>query len=222
MALLASLALVLALPTVSTPPPGAGPLTTLRDDNSRIEAILRRRPAPDSPQERAAKEELKGIVNNLLDYRELAQRSLAEQWDKLSNAQREEFVATLRELIEKNYVKQLRTNLDYAVNYKSERITAGQATVSTSVHVRTKGKSTDVTIDYKMKRDEGRWKVWDVIDDEVSMVQNYRSQFAKIISTDGYNALLARMRKKISEINEVQPNGGAAGGVMDSEHSPRQ
>ena len=178
--------------------PGS-PLAQLRAQNERIDRILKSKPQAGSPAEKAAKEELKSIVNNLLDYRELARRSLGVHWDKLTAPQREEFVSTLRELIEKNYVKQLRTNLEYEVIYKNESVQDGDAKVSTVVKVRTKGKSTDTSIEYKMHRADERWVVYDVITDEVSMVQNYRAQFNRIITNESYDALIKKMRKKIEE-----------------------
>jgi phospholipid transport system substrate-binding protein len=175
------------------------PMEQLKVSNGRIDKILKRHPAAGSSEEQSAKSELKDAVNRLIDYRELARRSLAQHWGTLSKQQQDDFVATLRELIEKNYVKQLRTNLDYEVAYKNEKVADGEATISTMVKVRTKGKSTDTSIDYKMRRADDRWLVYDVITDEVSMLRNYRAQFNKIITTESYDALIKKMRKKIEE-----------------------
>src|SRR5205814_2984203 len=104
----------------------------------------------------------------------------------------------LRELIERNYVKQLRTNLDYQVLYNNEEVKENEATVSTTVKVKTQGKATDADIVYRLRRDGDRWVVWDVITDESSMVRNYRSQFAKIISEKSYDELIKKMKSKLA------------------------
>ena len=70
--------------------------------------------------------------------------------------------------------------------------------MATVVKVRTKGKSTDMSVDYKMRKG-ARWQVYDVITDDVSMVRNYRSQFHKIITTESYDALLKKIRKRTEE-----------------------
>jgi phospholipid transport system substrate-binding protein len=152
-----------------------------------------------SPAEQKQKSEIKQLAATLLDYDELAQKSLAAHWDKLTPAQRTEFVATLRELIERNYVKQLRTNLDYQVQYKGEETDDAQATVTTVVKVKSAGKSTDAEIIYKMKKSPDGWHVWDVITDEVSLVKNYRTQFNKIITEQSYDALIKKMKSKLKD-----------------------
>jgi phospholipid transport system substrate-binding protein len=181
------------------------PMAQLKQQNERIDKILKRKPAAGSPDEQSAKSELKAAVNHLIDYHELAQRALSDHWGKLSAAQQEEFVSTLRELIEKNYVKQLRSTLEYEVMYKKEQLADTEATINTTVKVRTKGKSTDTAIDYKMKRIKDQWLVYDVITDDVSMLRNYKNQFNKIISQESYDALIKKMRKKIEE-----PDGSSA------------
>lgn len=201
-ALLLSFALA-ALPLAARAASGA--MAQLKESNERIDRILKKKTSPGSAAEQEAKAELTKLVNGFIDYRELAQRSLAQHWDGLTPPKREEFVGTLRDLIEKNYVKRLRTNLEYAVSYRNEAVNGVEAMVSTVVKVHTAGKSTETEIDYAMKKNGDRWMVYDVITDEVSMVKNYRSQFNKIISNEGYDALLRKMRKMIAQIDETPP-----------------
>jgi phospholipid transport system substrate-binding protein len=183
-----------------------GPLATLKSKNGEVDRLLRQKVAKDSPEEKKVKDEIKSLAGTLFDYAELARRSLADHWHKLTPPQRTEFVATLRELIERNYVKQLRTNLDYSVSYKNEEVAGQEATVTSVVKVKTQGKATDAEIVYKMKRPEASapggdapWLVYDVITDEVSLVRNYRTQFGKIITEKSYDELIRKMKSKLSE-----------------------
>jgi phospholipid transport system substrate-binding protein len=187
---------------------GLGPLATLKLKNGAVDRLLRQRVTTGSPEEQKVKDEIKSLAGTLFDYSELARRSLADHWIKLTAAQRTEFVATLRELIERNYVKQLRTNLDYSVSYKNEEVSGEEATVISIVKVKTQGKATDAEIVYKMKRPaeaaaESAWLVYDVITDEVSLVRNYRSQFGKIIAEKSYDELIKKMKSKLHE--QTQP-----------------
>jgi phospholipid transport system substrate-binding protein len=178
-------------------PPG-GPMATLKQLNGDVDKLLRQKPEPGSSAEKKLRDELTQLAGTLLDYGELAKRSLATHWDKLSKLQRDEFVGTLRQLIERNYVKQLRSNLDYQVIYKTEQIDGAEATVSTVVKVKTQGKSTDAEIVYKLRKlAEGGWRVFDVITDEVSLVRNYRTQFNKIITESSYDELIKKMKAKL-------------------------
>jgi phospholipid transport system substrate-binding protein len=108
-------------------------------------------------------------------------------------------VTTFRELIERNYVKQLRSNLDYQVQYKGEETNGDDVTVTTIVKVKSAGKNTDAEIVYKMHKVGNEWRVWDVITDEVPLTRNYKTQFNKIITEQSYDALIAKMKKKLAE-----------------------
>jgi phospholipid transport system substrate-binding protein len=187
------------LPSLALAASGLGPMATLKQKNSEVDKLLRQKVDKGSPAEQKQKDDIKKMAASLLDYDELAQKALAAHWDKLTPAQRTEFVTTLRELIERNYVKQLRTNLDYQVQYQNEEVNGDQATVTTVVKVKSAGKHTDAEIIYKMKKDAEGWRVWDVITDEVSLVKNYRTQFNKIITEQSYDALIKKMKSKLKD-----------------------
>ena len=194
-----ALALVLVLPSLALAASGLSPMATLKQKNGEVDKLLRTKVDKGSPAEQKQKDDIKKMAATLLDYDELAQKSLAQHWDKLTPAQRTEFVSTLRELIERNYVKQLRTNLDYQVQYKNEENAGAEATVTTVVKVKSAGKNTDAEIVYKMRKLPEGWRVWDVITDEVSLVRNYRTQFNKIITEQSYDALIKKMKSKLKD-----------------------
>lgn len=176
------------------------PKATLQRLNGACEKLLRQKTDAGSAEEKKIKEEIKQRASELLDYGELCKRALGEHWDKMGEAKRTEFVATLKELIERNYIRQLRTNLDYEVSYGEESIEGSDSKVATTLRLATKGKTTQVQIDYRMiQKPEGRWMVYDVITDELSLVRNYRTQFQRIIGAGNYDGLLSRMKSKLAE-----------------------
>ncbi len=188
---------MISLPSLAAP--GSGPMATLKQKNSEVDKLLREHPAKGSAAETKQKDQIKQLAATLLDYDELAKRALAAHWDELKPAQRTEFVATLRELIERNYTKQLRNNLDYQVQYKGEEVDGDSAVVTTTVKVKTQGKSSDAEIVYKLRKTPDGWRVWDIITDESSLVRNYKSEFNKIITEQSYEALLKKMKSKLAE-----------------------
>ncbi len=198
MRILVLLGLVL-LPSLSSAAGTIGPMATLKQKNGDVDKLLRQRVDKGTPAEQKQKDDIKKLAASLLDYDELAQKSLAAHWEKLTSPQRNEFVTTLRELIERNYVKQLRTNLDYQVQYRNEEADGDQATVATVVKVKSAGKNTDAEIIYKMRKVADGWRVWDVITDEISLVKNYRTQFNKIITEQSYDALIKKMKSKLKD-----------------------
>jgi phospholipid transport system substrate-binding protein len=176
---------------------GGGPMATLRAKNDRVDTLLRQKSEKEASKQHD--QQVKEIAASLLDYQELAHRAMAEHWDSLKPEQQKEFVSTFKEMLEKNYVKQLKSNLDYQVTYKDEKVDGNQATVESVVKVKTKGKSTDAEIVYRMHKVSGGWMVWDIVTDEVSLLRNYKSQFHRIITEQGYDKLLEKMRSKLKE-----------------------
>ena len=66
-----------------------------------------------------------------------------------------------------------------------------QAVVRTSVTARD---GSDVPMNYAMSRIGERWKVYDVVINGVSLVENYRAQFARVLQTSSYAELMERLR----------------------------
>jgi phospholipid transport system substrate-binding protein len=176
------------------------PTATLKQKNGELSKLIKQSPPVGTPAAQQQSDEIKKLAATLLDYGELTKRAMAEHWAAITPAQQKDLVATLQQLIERNYVKQMRTNVEYQVVYDEEKIPAAdEAVVKTTVKVKTKGKSTDAEIVYKMHKAADSWVVWDVITDEVSLMRNYKSQFHKIISEQSFDALLKKMKDKLKE-----------------------
>lgn len=175
-----------------------GPISLLQRTHEHIRRLLSKE-GENGATESVVRQEIKNVVNSFLDYRELAKRGLDQHWKGLKKKEQDEFVAVLRELIERNYVKQLRDNLDYEVIYKGEQIQTREATVHTAIRIIKHGRPVDTNIDYQMQRGSKGWLVFDVITDDTSLVRTYRSQFNRIIQRESYDALIKKMRRKLDE-----------------------
>jgi phospholipid transport system substrate-binding protein len=172
--------------------PATGPMGMLKNANDELRVLLRR------PKDGQA-DRMRKIVGGFLDYEELGRRSLAGHWDKLSAADRQAFLRVFRDLIERNYLRQLGNNADFQIDYRSEKLAGGEATVQSVVLGRHNGRATETTVDYRLLQKNDSWLVYDVITDDVSLLRNYRSEFGRIITRDGFSALLGKMKAKLAE-----------------------
>ncbi|MES1164311.1 MAG: ABC transporter substrate-binding protein [Verrucomicrobiota bacterium] len=184
-----------------TPPSGSSPLGVLKKSNDDLDKILKKKYPNWSPEAEAQKAEVRKLVGGFLDYRELAHRALAKHWETLTAAQRQEFVSTLRDLVERSYLKQVRGDPNYNIKYQKEEKTGSEATVDATLTTMTRGKKVNLALSYKLIFKE-RWLVYDVVTDEQSMLENYRAEFNKIINKEGFDTLLKRMKKKLEEKDE--------------------
>jgi phospholipid transport system substrate-binding protein len=196
-------------PKSETPAPSEGaagesktassPMAVLKKSDGALKKLFARRPPSWSPEADAKRDEMRKIVAGFLDFEELARRSLARHWDGLTAKQRTEFVATLRDLIERSYIKQVHGSPNYDMVFEKETIDGQEADVTATLHSVARGKKVDVAMEYKFLTKDGRWLVYDVITDEQSMLENYRAEFGKIINKESFDALLKRMKRKLEE-----------------------
>ena len=189
------------LTAAATPPPGS-PMTDLKKSNAQLEKVLHKNVPNWTPEAELQRAEVRKLVGGFLDYGELARRALARHWDTLTPKQREEFSETLRELVERSYLRQVHGSANYNIKYEKEEKAGNEATVDATLHTTSRGKKVDIALEYKMLGKEGNWVVYDVLTDEQSMLENYRAEFNKIIAKDGFDALLKRMKKKLEEKEE--------------------
>jgi len=188
-----------AAPAASLPPAGTSPMADLKKSNAALRKLFQKSSPSWSPEHDAKRSEMNRIISGFLDFEELAHRSLARHWEGLTPKQRNEFVGVLRDLIERNYIKQVHGQPNYELRFTKETIKDGEATVDSTLDASHDGKKATVEMEYKLLYKGGRWLVYDVITDEQSMLENYRAEFNKIITKESFDALLKRMKKRLEK-----------------------
>src|SRR5262249_10111597 len=145
--------------------------------NTTLKKLLAKQPPNWSPETDARNSEVRKTVDGFLDFEELARRSLNRHWDGLSAKQRTDFVATLRDLVDRNYLKQIHGKPDYDLKFDNETKEGNEATVHGTLTTTTnKGKKVNVDLVYKTIYKAGHWAVYDVVTDEQSLLENYRAE----------------------------------------------
>ncbi|MBX3245632.1 MAG: ABC transporter substrate-binding protein [Myxococcales bacterium] len=166
----------------------------LQQRNEAVMRLLRR------PQSASRDDELTRMLGDLLDYEELSRRSLANHWGERSEAERSEFVAILRQLVERSYRDNLQRTVSYDVRYQNTEARGDDVLVQTEARDRDNRRAPAVSIDYLVQRRGNTWKVVDLtVDAGLSMVDNYRRQFDRILRREGWSGLMERMRSRLAE-----------------------
>ncbi len=142
------------------------------------------------------RQRLEKVVGARFDYPEMSRRSLGAQWNQLSDKDKQEFVDLFRTLLTNTYADRVETYSGEGVQYLNERTEKEYAEVRTKV---LSGK-TEIPMDYRLLNKNNDWRVYDVVVDGVSLVMNYRGQFAKILHTSSYPDLVDQLRKKSEKI----------------------
>lgn len=169
----------------------------IRTKHNKVRQVLRK---PETPK-RA--EELAELLGEFLDYQRLARLSLDKEWDKRTPRERERFVSLLRQLVERQYQRNMESTLDYKVTWVGTEPIETGVKVKSSARSVTKKRQPAITIDYSMSPAGDEWKVFDIFTDDVSLVKNYKRQFRRVIADEGWDGLIGRMEKKLKAEDEL-------------------
>jgi phospholipid transport system substrate-binding protein len=139
---------------------------------------------------------LEKVVGERFDYQEMSRRSLGAPWASLSDKDKQEFVSLFQTLLVNTYADKVESYSGEGVQFVNERTEKDYAEVRTKVLT---GK-TEIPLDYRLLNKGSGWRVYDVVVDGVSLVNNYRGQFSKILRNGSYADLIDQLRKKSDKI----------------------
>jgi phospholipid transport system substrate-binding protein len=189
---------VLAVLILVTPPAsayaGGAPTAQLRATIDEFVAILASTPVAEL-RTKGLPERALTLIFGRFDFAEMTRRSLGQHWIPLDALEQREFVEAFTQRLLMAYGRSVRASGDERIRYEREAIDRDQATVETRV---VSGGSETMEIDYRMHSVEGQWKVYDMVVDHVSLVENYRAQFERVIARSSVKELLQRMKRQES------------------------
>ena len=189
-------ALVLAV-GVAAPPAIAGEATeAMRGTIDEVLRILADQSLKQPAKANERRQMLEKVVGERFDYEEMSRRSLGTSWTNLSDKDKHEFVSLFQTLLVNTYADKIESYTGDGVQYINERTEKEYAEVRTKVLT---GK-TEIPLDYRLLHKASAWRVYDVVVDGVSLVNNYRGQFSKILRNGSYADLVDQLRKKSEKI----------------------
>jgi len=206
-AVLPILILLFALPWVQGA--WAGPPTDqLRDGVQRVVKILRDPELSGDTKVNERRVAVNKVADQIFDFGETAKRALGQHWVQRTPVEREEFVRLFTELVQRMYLSKV-DQYNSEMTFQDDVVDGNQAVVRTTLVL---GKGGQMSLDYRMHHPRDRWQVYDLSIDGISLVASYRSQFNKIVRTDSYEALVARLKSR--EVGFAAPAAGPSGGKL--------
>jgi phospholipid transport system substrate-binding protein len=181
----------------------AGPVTDqVRPSIDKVMSILADPALQGTARTEARRAALHAVLDEAIDFPEASRRALGIHWQKRTEAERAEFGALFKELVKNAYIQRMDAYTGETVRYVGESVEGDLATVRTRVQPK---QGADVGVDFRARLRNGRWLVYDVSIEGVSLVANYRSQFNTIIQTSSFAELLVRIRAKLKELAAPRP-----------------
>ena len=136
------------------------------------------------------------VIDPVFSYEQMSMRSLAKNWKQRTPEEQKEFIRLFSKLLENSYASKLESYGKETINYLNEKVKGNYAMVKTEI-IRSDG---PVAIDYKFFKQRDDWMIYDFVIEGVSMVQNYRSQFNRIIKKESYEALRKKLDGKVTDL----------------------
>src|SRR5262245_11348775 len=143
---------------------------------------------------------LREALTPIFDYDEMSKRALGAHWRRRTAAEQEEIVGVFRDFLERIYSDKIDL-------YGGEKVLCGRETIDTDFDqietaiISLKGE--EIAVVYKLRRENGKWKVYDAVVENISLINNYRSQFDRVISSTSYEELLKRLREKVDSTAQL-------------------
>ena len=129
------------------------------------------------------------------DFERIARLVLGRAWRKTNDNQKKEFISEFRTLLLKTYAVALSKYKDQEIKFKPTKFSdADEIVVVKSEIVQSGGQP--IKVNYALANNSGKWLVFDIVIEGVSLVTNYRSQFSTEIRKNGIDVLIDKLAKK--------------------------
>ena len=198
--MLALAAVAAALVVGGVTPALAGvPTETVRDYTDAVVRVLEdpTLQADDRRAERRAA--VRKIAIDIFDIQETARRALGHHWQQRTPQEREEFVQLFADLLERTYISKIDLFGGERLKFTDEKVDGEHAVVRAKIISK---EGTEVPVEARMLNRTGRWQIYDIVIENISLVGNYRSQFDRIIRSSSYAELAKRLRMQNAFLNE--------------------
>jgi phospholipid transport system substrate-binding protein len=173
----------------------AGPGDDIKSLINEVMAILHN-PALQGPNQRARKVDLvEQAAARHFSYREMAKRSLGETWDSLNQSQQNEFVKNFSGLLKASFACRLDEFTKAGVAYQPDILKPDHAEVPIII-LRPNDK---IPVSFRMLKEPQGWMIYDLLIEGVSLADNYRAQFARVIKGGSFKDLLKVLQARMAE-----------------------
>ncbi len=180
------------------------PTDELRQYTDRVLQVLRD-PSLGPAEKRTA---VRNLAIEVFDVGETARRALGPHWQQRTPAERQEFTKIFRDLLEQTYVSRIDEYGGERIQYTNEKVDGDTAVVKANIMTKA---GTPVPVESRLIQKNGRWLIYDILVENVSLVANYRSQFDRIIRTSSYDDLVKRLKDRLAQLNSGAPASTATG-----------
>ncbi|HWP24196.1 MAG TPA: ABC transporter substrate-binding protein [Candidatus Binatia bacterium] len=190
-----AIALLFVLSCLAAPVLAGVPTEQIKSTVDKALVVLKDPRLKPAAKTRERRDQLRQILYARFDFAEMARRALGSNWRRRTPQEQAEFVPLFTEVLERAYADIIESYIDDKIKivYLNERVDGNFADINSKILT---GKGEEYSLNYKAHLVGGEWKVYDVVAENISLVNNYRSQFTRVISNASYEELVRRLKNK--------------------------
>src|SRR5260221_1838408 len=121
--------------------------------------------------------------------------AMGQGWNKANPEQKKALIEEFKTLLVRTYASALSAYSEQKFEFRPLRAKPTDTDVTVQVRVLQPG-TQPVPIDYSMEKTAAGWKVYDVMVGGVSLVVNYRTEFANSVRNGGIDGLIKELQSK--------------------------
>jgi phospholipid transport system substrate-binding protein len=170
------------------------PTDQIRSTVDQVLAILQEPTLKAESKQKERRDQLRRAILARFDFSEMARRSLGAEWRRRTPTEQQEFANLFTDLLQESYIGTIESYNGDKVVYNRELQDQDNAEVQTTLTTRSEAV---YSINYRLRLVGKDWKVYDVVIENISLVNNYRSQFTRVLSRSSYEELVRTMKEKV-------------------------
>jgi len=200
--LIVSLSVALSLPAFSEEP-----IQIIQGPIDEVVEILNDPKYTGDETKAAQREAIWKTVEPMFNFEEISKRAVAHKWREFSDEEKQAFTDVFSQFLGNTYIDKIQGE------YHNEKIVYLEQNFHSDAYAEVKTKllreNIETPVDYRMIRKGGDpWRVYDIIVEGVSLVKNYRAQFATILKKESPAQLIERLNQKLTEQNQQLAGNG--------------
>lgn len=168
----------------------------LQSTIDRLMDILKVQVSVGSEAHAQQRQQLRGIIDQIFDYKELSSRTVGLHWKRFTPEEQERFVQAFTTLLGAQYLDRIQAFNNERVEFMGERSSSGG---NVEIETRVVQPNRTIPMAYRLMQTDKGWKVYDVIIEGVSLVKNYRSQFMEIMVNGTPEDLIRAVQQRVQQ-----------------------
>lgn len=176
------------------------PLSQLKASVDKVLAVLKDEKLAVPEMRATRRQKVESLVDTIFDFQEMGKRALGRTWDNLASAEKDEYVDLFTRLVKQRYIGKIDSYSGQEIVFKRQAL-KGRSALVYSVLL---DNNTEIPIDYRLMLKNDLWAAYDLRIENVSLVANYRRDFAGIVKKEGVPGLIKKMVEKVEQLEADQ------------------